>query len=91
MERIRVLEAVKMVMEMTGHEAEIRLLRDMPTGPVNRVADNSLATRLLGWEPAVPFREGLRRTIDWYFAHKDRDEVRRVMDAGGAIARKVPA
>lgn len=80
MERVRVSDAVKMVLEYTGHRAEIKLLPDMPTGPLNRVADNSLARRLLGWEPQVPFREGLKRTIDWYFATKDRDQVRRILD-----------
>ncbi len=79
MERIRVIDAVRMVMEYTGHQADIKLLTDMPTGPLNRVADNTLAKKLLGWEPQVPFREGLKRTIDWYFAVKDRDEVRAVL------------
>jgi nucleoside-diphosphate-sugar epimerase len=74
-ERVRVLDAVKMVLEYTEHNAEITLLRDMPTGPLNRVADNSLAKRLLAWEPEVPFREGLRRTVDWYFVEKDREQV----------------
>lgn len=76
MERVRVIDAVKLVLEFTGHEAEIQLRPDMPTGPLNRVADNSLAKRLLGWEPQVPFREGLRRTIDWYFSTKDQEQVR---------------
>lgn len=80
MERVRVIDAVKMVLEYTGHRAEIKLRPDMPTGPLNRVADNSLARKLLGWEPQVPFREGLRRTIDWYFATKDREQVRQVLD-----------
>jgi nucleoside-diphosphate-sugar epimerase len=75
MERVRVIDAVKMVLEYTGHKAEIKFLTDMPTGPLNRVADNSLAKKLLGWEPQVPFKEGLRRTIDWYFATKDREQV----------------
>lgn len=88
-ERTRVLDAVTMVQEMTGHEAEIVTRPAMPTGPLNRVADNSLAGRLLGWQPAVSFREGLRRTIEWYFATKDRDEVRRTLEAGGLIERKV--
>jgi len=79
MERVRVIEAVRMVLEYTGHKAEIRLRPDMPTGPMNRVADNSLARRLLGWEPQVAFKDGLKRTIDWYFATKDRDEVRRIL------------
>lgn len=79
-ERIRVIDAVRMVLEYTGHKAEIRLRPDMPTGPLNRVADNRLARELLGWEPQVPFREGLRRTIDWYFSTKDREQVRQTLE-----------
>jgi nucleoside-diphosphate-sugar epimerase len=48
----------------------------MPTGPINRVADNSLAKRLLGWEPQMKFMDGLHRTIDWYFATKDREDIK---------------
>jgi nucleoside-diphosphate-sugar epimerase len=77
MERITVLECAKMVCEFTKHKAEIKKRPDMPTGPLNRVADNALAKRLLAWEPKVPFREGLKRTIDWYYATKDRKEVER--------------
>jgi len=79
MERVRVIDAVRMVLEYTGHKAEIVFRPDMPTGPLNRVADNSLARKLLGWEPQVPFREGLKRTIDWYFATKDREQVRKIL------------
>ena len=89
MERIRVLDAVKMVMEYTGHQAEIKLLTDMPTGPLNRVADNSLAKELLDWEPQVLFREGLKRTVEWYFANKDREQVHSILEKGGLIERKV--
>jgi nucleoside-diphosphate-sugar epimerase len=80
MERITVLECAKMVCEFTKHEAEIKKRPDMPTGPLNRVADNALAKRLLGWEPKVPFREGLKRTIDWYFASKDRKAVEGIFE-----------
>src|ERR1700719_3453960 len=78
MERIKVIDAVKMVMEFTGHKADIKLLPKMPTGPLNRVADNSLAKKLTGWEPKVPFREGLKRTIDWYYQDRDRAEGERI-------------
>ncbi len=77
MERIRVIDCAKMVCELTGHKADIKLLTNMPTGPLNRVADNSLAKKLLGWEPKVLFREGLKRTIDWYYATRDKEEVKR--------------
>jgi nucleoside-diphosphate-sugar epimerase len=78
MERIRVMDAAKMVCDFTGHRAEIKLRPDMPTGPLNRVAENSLAKKLLGWAPKVLFRDGLKRTIDWYYGHKNRQEVQRI-------------
>jgi nucleoside-diphosphate-sugar epimerase len=80
MERIKVLDAAKMVMEFTGHKASIKLLPHMPTGPLNRVADNALAKKLTGWEPKVPFREGLKRTIDWYYKDRDRAQVENVFE-----------
>jgi nucleoside-diphosphate-sugar epimerase len=75
MERTRVIDAAREVLRYTGHSAEIELRPDMPTGPLNRVADNSLARMLLGWEPAVKFMDGLHRTADWYFKEKDQDAV----------------
>lgn len=75
MERTRVIDAAREVLAYTGHKAEIRLLLDKPVGPMNRVADNSLAKRLLEWEPRVKFVDGLRRTIDWYFGSKDRQAI----------------
>ena len=89
MERIRVIDCARMVLEMTGHPAEIKFLTDMPTGPINRVADNSLAKKLLDWEPKILFREGLRRTIDWYWENKNREEVEKILAGGGFIARNV--
>jgi len=80
MERVRVIDAVKMVCDLAGYSPEIVLQPDMPTGPMNRVADNSLARRLLSWEPKVPFAEGLRQTFEWYFSTKDPDEVRAIFD-----------
>jgi nucleoside-diphosphate-sugar epimerase len=75
MERTRVMEAVREVLRYTGHTAHVELQPEMPTGPLNRVADNALARRLLAWEPQVIFMDGLRRTIDWYVSVKDRDRV----------------
>jgi nucleoside-diphosphate-sugar epimerase len=80
MERVRVIDAVRMVCEMAGYDPEIALQLDMPVGPMNRVADNSKARSLIGWEPKVPFAEGLRRTFDWYYATKDPDSVRSILD-----------
>ena len=75
MERTRVIDAVREVLAYTGHKAEIRFLLDKPVGPMNRVADNALGKRLLGWEPQVKFIDGLHKTIDWYFSTKDRTKL----------------
>ena len=77
MERIRVIDAAREVLRYTGHNAKIALRPRMPTGPYNRVADNSLAKKLLNWQPKVKFIDGLHRTIDWYFANKLRGAVKR--------------
>ena len=80
MERTRVIDAVQEVLSYTGHDAQIELHPEMPTGPMNRVADNALARRLLDWSPQVNFVDGLHRTIEWYFSTKDRDKVRDVLE-----------
>lgn len=76
-ERIRVIDAVKEILRYTGHKAKIKLLTNMPTGPMNRVASNALAKKLLGWEPKFKFVDGLHKTIDWYFSNKSRAEVKK--------------
>jgi nucleoside-diphosphate-sugar epimerase len=81
MERISVIEAVRQVVGYTGHSPRIEFQPAMPTGPLNRVADNALSERLLGWRPRVAFQDGLCRTIDWYFATKDRQEVARELES----------
>ncbi len=79
-ERTRVIDAVREILRYTGHKAKIVFRPEMPTGPMNRVADNCLAKKLLGWEPKVKFTDGLHRTIDWYFSCKNRENVRTVLE-----------
>lgn len=79
MERISVIKAVREVIRYTGYKAKVKFAPKMPTGPYNRVADNFFAKKLLGWEPKVKFIDGLHRTIDWYFATKDRQRVKKIL------------
>jgi len=81
MERTRVVDAVREVLRYTGKEhLELEFHPEMPTGPMNRVADNSLAKELLGWEPRARFVAGLHHTIDWYYRTKDKEKVRAILD-----------
>lgn len=76
MQRIRVVDAAAMILRRMGVEVPLKFLPDMPTGPYNRVAANRLAKELIGWEPRIPFREGIVKTIDWYVNNRNSDEVR---------------
>jgi nucleoside-diphosphate-sugar epimerase len=76
MERIRVVDAAAMILRHMGVEVPLKFLPHMPTGPYNRVAANRLAKELISWEPRVPFREGIVKTIDWYVNNRNPDEVR---------------
>ncbi len=58
------LELAKTVIEVTGSRSEI-VHEALPTDdPQVRQPDIALARRVLGWEPKVPLRDGLRRTLD---------------------------
>jgi nucleoside-diphosphate-sugar epimerase len=77
MDRITVKDAAELICDAFGYSPNFRFCPDMPTGPRNRVADNTLAGDLLGWRPQVSFADGLARTIDWYQSSKVVEEVRR--------------
>jgi dTDP-glucose 4,6-dehydratase len=58
-----VLELAALVLELTGSSSEI-VHEPLPVDdPAQRKPDLTLARGLLGWEPTVPLREGLERTI----------------------------
>ncbi len=86
-ERIMVRDAAEHILRLFGRTTPIRYLEDMPTGPLNRVADNQLARRLLNWEPRVAFHDGVARTAAWYRATQHVEDVRQLLASGGLINR----
>ncbi|MGH7559921.1 MAG: UDP-glucuronic acid decarboxylase family protein [Gemmatimonadales bacterium] len=61
-----VLQLAHLVKEMTGSRSEI-VQRPLPIDdPKVRQPDISVARRELSWEPRVPLRDGLARTIDYF-------------------------
>ena len=69
------LDAAHMICDKLGHRPEFQTDPSKPTGPYNRVAENSLARKLMDWEPQVGFEEGVDRTIEWYIQTHDRQQV----------------
>jgi len=74
MERIKVKDCARHVIDSLNPGATIKLLTDKPTGPLNRVASNALAKQLLEWSPQTKFSDGLQKTIDWYTSTKSAEQ-----------------
>ena len=61
-----VKQLAEIVVELTGTSAEI-VYRDLPIDdPKVRRPDITKARNTLGWEPKVPVREGVARTIEYF-------------------------
>ena len=59
-------DLAKMIMEVLGVTVPITYAPDRVGDVKDSLADISKAERLLGYKPAVHFREGLERAIEWY-------------------------
>ena len=80
-EHIKVIDAAKLIFQITGWSPqELFFDTSKPVGVFSRAADLSRTRNLLGWEPDTSFVEGLRRTIDWYYATRNRSDVERTLN-----------
>ena len=60
------LELANLVQELTGSTSKL-VYQPLPADdPTQRQPDITLAKEKLGWEPTIPLKEGLQRTIDWF-------------------------
>lgn len=59
-------ELAEMVLEITGSRSRIVYQPPMEDDPAQRRPDITLARQCLGWEPTVPLREGLARTVAYF-------------------------
>jgi UDP-glucuronate decarboxylase len=61
-----VLELARLTLELTQSSSKLMHNPAPPDDPVRRRPDISLAREKLQWEPKVPLREGLSKTIDYF-------------------------
>ncbi len=61
------LKIVRTILTHLGKpESLMQYVKDRPGHDRRYALDSSKMQRELGWAPAIPFEEGIRRTIDWY-------------------------
>jgi UDP-glucuronate 4-epimerase len=59
-------QLIAMIESELGKKAIIQQLPEQPGDMPVTCADVSKARRLLGYQPQVPFEEGIKRFVDWY-------------------------
>ena len=71
-----VLELAELVIELTGTESPV-VHRELPEDdPKVRQPDITRARAMLGWEPRVQLREGVRSTIDYFKSILSADRIK---------------
>ena len=65
-EEFTIRQLAEMVLDLTGARSKL-VQQPLPVDdPLQRRPDISLARERLGWQPTLPLREGLKRTIEWF-------------------------
>jgi nucleoside-diphosphate-sugar epimerase len=76
-DRITMNAAAEMVFDIINWRPK-KVFHDTskPTGVASRAADLTKTRQVLGYEPQVGYREGFKKTIDWYVKTHDRQYVK---------------
>jgi dTDP-glucose 4,6-dehydratase len=68
---VSVLHIAELIRDLAGSSSPIHFLPASEDDPQRRCPDITLAHDQLGWQPRVPYREGLAVTVDWFRAQLD--------------------
>ena len=71
---ISIRELVGLIVELTGFKGRIVWDASKPDGQPRRMLDTSRAFREFGFRAATDFREGLKKTIEWYRGRENAGE-----------------
>jgi dTDP-glucose 4,6-dehydratase len=65
-------EIADLVLDLTGKPASLKtIVPDRPGHDRRYLLDSSKLRRELGWEPEIPWKDGLRETVEWYAANRE--------------------
>ncbi len=68
---VAIKDLVDLIVELTGFKGDVIWDASQPDGQPRRRLDVTRAYEQFGFKAEVSFREGLKRTIEWYAQHKD--------------------
>ena len=68
---IKIKDLVELISRLMEFKGEIVWDKTKPDGQPRRMLDVSRAEKLFGFKAKTKFEDGLRKTIDWYLAHKN--------------------
>jgi UDP-glucuronate 4-epimerase len=66
---VLLLDCIRMLEEALGRKARMEFLPLQPGDVVSTMADVSELEQAVGFRPATPLREGIRRFVEWYTAY----------------------
>jgi GDP-L-fucose synthase len=69
---ISIRELAELIVELTGFPGRIEWDRGKPDGQPRRLLDTNRARAEFGFQASTPFREGLKKTIEWYREHRKK-------------------
>lgn len=61
-----ILECAREILDVTGSKSELKYFDAPEDDPTRRCPDITKARTLLGWEPRIPLREGLIKSLDFF-------------------------
>ena len=64
-EDVSIRELAELICEVVGFDGDLAWDKTKPDGTPRKLLDVS-KLRSLGWKPAIPLREGIARTYDWF-------------------------
>jgi GDP-L-fucose synthase len=67
---IKIRDLVELISRLMEFKGEIVWDKTKPDGQPRRMLDVSRAEKLFGFKAKTKFEDGLRKTIDWYLAHR---------------------
>jgi len=70
-ESITMNDLIAMIEELLAKYGQVEYGPFHKADVMNNLADVSKARRLLGWNPQVSLREGVRSLVDWYLAERE--------------------